>query len=199
MAFSEKLGNFLSPKTVAIFIQPPGVGFVPLLLTQVNIPSPGRASLDLADTEDFTRRWTVVRNPVERFTAQNRIQEPDSLNLTGMLSANPLSPLFRNIGLARLDRRELLKLKTLITTGISFIVTPERAYADMACLSFRETYNDQTGNGVGLAMRFEEIRIVLAGGVASVFDLDAVLLGAGSTDSLGPQTASAIPDPGGQG
>jgi len=202
MPVTQEAGKFLAPKTVTIFMQPPdpAAGFVPLILTQVSIPSPNQVAFDLAETEELERRWTVVRNPVERFTAQNRIREPDQLMLTGMLSANPLNaPLLSNVGAARLDKRELLKLKTFLETSLSFIVTPERAYKDMACVSFRERYDDTTGQGVNLALRFQELRIAGAGLVESQLDLENLTLGSAGTTQLGPQTGSAVPDPGGLG
>ena len=191
------LGQFLAPSTVSIFLQPPGVGFVPLLLSQVSIPSPNKVSLNLAETETFERRYTIPRNPVERLTGQNRVKEPDTLTLTGMLSAHPIFSPLQSAGLARLDKRELLKLRTLLETSQSFIVTPERPYKDMSCTYYQETFDENTGDGVRLTLRFEELRIALPGFIDQAFDPDALAIGAASVSALGPQTAGGVPDPGG--
>lgn len=197
MTAVSNLGALLQPSSVAIFLQPPGLGFVPLLLAQANIPSPTRVRLDLAETETFEKRFTITRNPVERVTAQNRIAEPERLTITGMLSANPIFAPLQYAAIARLDRKEMFKLRTLLENELSFIVTPERPFANMSCVSYREEYDAETGNGVRLTLQFEQITIALPGQVAPLFDNNALALGAGASDQLGPQTPTEIPDAGG--
>lgn len=196
------LSTLRSPNSVTIFAQPPGQAFVAFLLERLPIPTPGRVRLDLAESERASRRWTITRNPVERLVAQNRIREPDTLQVTGMLSANPLLSPLAPVGLARLDRFELLKLKVLIERlpiVPLFIVTPDRKHPNMMCTMLDELYDESTGNGVGLSMSFEEILIATPGLVAAALDLDALQLGAASSSSLGPTAPAAVPDPGGLG
>lgn len=192
-------GTWLTPDTVAIYVQPPGLGFLPFLLTQAPVPIPGRVRLDLAETEDLERSWSITRNPVARMTAQNRIRNPDVLNITGMLSANPLQGPLRNAGMARLDKREMYKLKTILESEISFVVTPERAYKNMSCAVVREHYDAETGDGVMLTLRFDEILIAAPSLITPELDLDALLLGGGSASQGGAQTADPFADPGGLG
>ena len=192
-------GTWLAPDTVAIFLQPPGLGFLSFLMTLAPVPIPGRVRLDLADTEDLHRSWQVTRNPVQRMTAQNRVRNPDVLTISGMLSANPLTGPLKLAGLARLDKRELYKLKTILESELSFVVTPEHAYANMSAVSCQEHYDDKTGNGVALTITFEEIMIATPSLVTPELDLDALLLGGGSAAQGGPQTAESFPDPGGLG
>lgn len=192
-------GTWLAPDTVAIFVQPPGLGFLPFLMTLAPVPIPGRVRMDLAETEDFERTWNITRNPVARMTAQNRIRQPDKLTITGMLSAHPLLGPLRNLGMARLDKRELYKLRTILEQEISFVVSPERAYSNMSATMVREHYDGDTGDGVLLTIMFEEIKIAVPSLVTPEIDLDALLLGGGSAAQGGPQTADPFVDPGGLG
>jgi hypothetical protein len=185
---------------VTILAQPKGVGFAAFLLTQVSFPSANRVRLDLAETEDHRRSYIVPRNPVETLTAQNKIRNPDVLTITGMLSANPLVAPLATVAVARLDKRELAKLRTLIDRDeLLFIVTPERYVPNVICVSFNERYDDGTGNGVKLAMQFQEIQIAAPGLVAGVTDLDTLGISAGSVADQGPQTPATVADPGGLG
>lgn len=200
MTVAEKIGGFLRPKNVAIFAQPPGTGFAALLLSQVSIPQPGRAAFDLSETEDYERRWTMVRNPIETQIAMNRIRQPDTLTLTGMIHSGAIfSPLRVVNSLARLDKLEVLKLKKILELSVCFIVTPERPYKNMGCVLARERYDDESVGGVSLTLRFEEFQIANPAAVVAEFDLDALGVGAMSSVDMGPQTATDIPDPTGGG
>lgn len=192
--------GLIPPKSVSIFAQPPGGGFVAFMLVQVSFPSADRVRLDLAETEDYERRWTVPRNPVERLTMQNKIREPDTLVVTGMLSANPLFSLVGAAGLARLDKKALALLRKLFDlTPMCFIVTPERPYQNMVCVSMAERYDETTGQGVRLTLTFQETLIAIPGLVDGVLDLETLALGMGSPTDLGPQVPADVADPGGLG
>jgi hypothetical protein len=197
-----QLSSWTSPNSTSIFVQPPGQAFVAFLLQNVPIPSPQRVRLDLSETETKTRTWTIPRNPVERLTAQNKIRNPDVLQVSGMLSANPLLSPLAAIGLARLDKIALLELKLILTSGIPtpvFVVTPDGKHPNMMCTSLVETYTEGVGNGVQLTMTFEEIQIVIPGLVTATLDLDALQLGAAASSSVGPTTPTEVVDPGGLG
>ncbi len=189
----SQLASLLSPNSVVILAQPP-TGFASFLITQLGIPGANRVRLDLTETEDHIRSYRIPRNPVEMLTAQNKIKMPDVFTCTGMLSANPLvSPLVQ-AGLARLDKRELHKLRGLVDRPTPlFVVTPEHSLPNMVCVNLREHYDDKTGNGVKLTLTFHEIQIASPLMVSGALDLDGLGLGAGAMSDMGPQTPSAVP------
>lgn len=196
------LNTFTSPTTTTIFASSPGnkLRFVPLVLSNLGIPKAGQVTLDTSETEDVDRTWTVTRNPVERFTAQNKIREPITLTITGRLSATPLLSLTaRALLLAsiaapqvRQDRRELKKLITILEGAECFIVTPEDYYKNMTCTSLRQHYDDTTGYGVALSMTFVEFQRVAPGLVESTLDPEQLQVGAVGELDYGPQTPSAV-------
>jgi hypothetical protein len=194
MAFSE-ISQFVSFGNAVIFAQPPdpSTGFVPLLLSAISVPSPTRVALNLTETENVTRRYTMVRNPVERVTVQNRLREPTELRITGMLSADPVFSPLATVGFARLDRVELRKLIKIVELSTCFVVTPERAYPNMGCTVLDEEYNANTGRGVRLTLQFQEFQIARPGLVEGEFDLPAAGLGAFEAGDLGNTTPTEIP------
>ncbi len=200
MALAQ-LDNWLQPNAVTIFSQPPGSKFVAFLLSRVPIPSPDKVRLDLSESEQFKRTYTLTRNPVERLTTQSRIREPDSLTITGMLSANPLLSPLASAGLARLDKIMLLQLHVILGNPltVNFVVTPERKYANMVCVSIDESNDESTGHGTALQLGFEELLIATPGLVEATLDLDAMQLGAATTSNMGPTTPTEVVDPGGLG
>jgi hypothetical protein len=195
------LSAWTSPNSVSIFLQAPVPGaaaFAAFILNQIPIPTGGNFRLDLAETEDAERTYQLTTNPVEVLTAQNRIRNPDTLNLTGMLSANPLLSPLQSLGLARLDKIALASFKVMLGAlplRPMFVVTPERSYPNMMLVSLREHYDDQTGNGVALTLSFREMQFAFPGGFADP-DLDVLQLGAASSSSQGPTTPTEIVDPG---
>jgi len=193
------LSNLTQPRTASIFAQAPGRPFVAFVLSQLSIPSADRVSLDLAETEDVKRSYQVSRNPIEPLSVQNKLRNPDTLTLTGMLTAHPLFSPLSGAGLARLDKRELAKLRALFEGAVLFIVTPERSYKNMAGIEIHERYDDTTGDGVALTLTFEEVQFVTPGLVESELDLDQLGVGAGSETDLGPQSPASVADPGGLG
>lgn len=191
------IGTWTSPNTVSFFAQKPGSRFAAVALSLVPFPVAGRVRLDLAETETRTRRYEITRNPVERLVAQNKIRQPDTLALVGRMTAHPLlSPGLSQLGIARLDKRELVKLLDLID-GMDplFIVTPERPYSNMICTEVTELYDDTTGDGVALTLSFEEIQIAIPGMVDADLDMEALLAGASGNTDLGAQTGEAASTP----
>lgn len=200
MASIGNVGLLSGPNTVSIFAQSPGIGFVAFALALQPIPVAGRVRLDLAETEGFTQSYDIARHPTERVVAQTKIRNPDELVLTGLLSANPLLSPLAKVGIARLDKREAAKLRSLIDrVDPLYIVTPERAYKNMMCTTYKEDYDETTPDAIRLTMTFTEIRIVSPGLVESVLDLDVLDLGTGGETDLGNQTPANFPDPGGLG
>lgn len=197
----EKISALAGNKNVTIFAQPPaGSGvpaFVALALSQISIPSPSRVAFNLSEQEVLQRRWSMVRNPLERIVAQNRVQEPKTLTVTGMLSADPVFSPSALLGVARLDRLELTKLINIIEASTCFVVTPERAYPNMGCTQMSETYDEDTGRGVRLSMTFEQFEIAIPGVVTPDFDIAASELGALEASDLGSTTPSTVTDLGG--
>ena len=134
----------------------------------------------------------MTRNPLERVVAQNRLKDPTTLTVTGMLSADPIFSPLALLGVARLDRLELRKLITILELSTAFVVTPERAYPNMGCTVLDETYNEDTGRGVMLTLRFEEFQIARPGLVAGEFDIAAVGVGALSSTDMGATTPGVL-------
>ncbi len=192
----EKISGLLGPNNAMVFAQPPGVGFFPMLLSQIAIPSPTRAALSLTQTEDVTRSWAMVRNPLERVTAQSRIRQPTSLTITGMLSADPVFSPLALLGVARLDRAELAKLIGIIGLSVCFVVTPSRAYPNMGCVVLSEKYDDDTGRGVRLTLKFEEFAMATPAGLMPELDIVVAGIGALSSSDMGSTTAAAVPTSG---
>lgn len=195
---SESIG-ILRPSSVGIFAQPPGSPLVAFNLSSASVPTPGRVRLDLAEAESFSRKWSVTRHPTEQAIAQNRIREPDALAITGMLSANPLLSPLASAGIVRLDKMELAKLRRLLDESLCTIVTPERTYANMACVSYSEHYDATVGDGVRLDLAFQEVVILIPGVPRSAFDSDAVDVGSPATTDIGAQAPASVVDPGGVG
>lgn len=194
------LDSLTSPNTVTIFAQAPGVPFAAFVLNLAAVPQAGRVRLDLAETEDVKRSYEVSRNPREPLVGQNKLRNPDTLSITGRLSAHPLFSPLQSAGVARLDKRELDKLRDLFDRDTPlFIVTPERPYRNMIGKELHERYDDTTGDGVLLTLVFEEELQAIPGQTESVLDLDQLGIGAGSTSDLGPQTPADAADPGGLG
>lgn len=198
---SLSISNLASPSTVSIFAQTPGIEFIAHKQALAPVPSAGSARLDLAETEDVGRTYTVSRNPMQRVVAQNKIRNPDTLTLGGMLSAHPLNTIntLSAIGsavtsLSRLDKKELAKIRDLCDQELVFIVTPERSYANMTCVALQEHYDDQTGQGVALTLNFEEMLIESPSLTESVLDLDALDTGSGSSADVGFQSAEPTAD-----
>lgn len=193
------ISTLTSEQRTSIFAQDPKTGFFPILLRNIGIPSEGRVTLDLAQTEDVEQAWDVTRNPVERVVAQNKIRQPKQLSLTGMLSATPLLSPFQFLALVRFDKRELQKLRDILNRALCFVVTPEGMYPNMTCTSLRERYDDTTGLGVALTMTFVEMQIIAPGLVESALDLSQLEVGAAGPIDYGPVTSPSVPDPGGLG
>ncbi len=197
----EKISQFAGNKNVTIFAQPPaGSGvpaFVALALSQISIPSPSRVAFNLSEQEVLQRRWSMVRNPLERVVAQNRIQEPKTLTVTGMLSADPVFSPLGLLGVARLDRIELTKLINIVEQSTCFVVTPERALPNMGCTQMSEIYDEDTGRGVRLSMTFEQFEIAIPGVTTPDFDIAAANLGALEATDLGSTTPADVTDLGG--
>lgn len=200
MALAQ-IGSWVQPNSVSIFTQVPGNKFVAFLLATLPLPNAARVRLDLAEAETWRRTWTLTRNPVERMTAQNRSRNPDTISVTGMLSANPLQGPMAIAGIARLDKFMLLQLHTILSNpaAVNFVVTPDRKCPNMVCTSISETNDDSTGNGTMLQIEFEEILIATPGLVSSSLDLDAAQVGAASSSDMGATTPADVPDPGGLG
>lgn len=191
------LGTWTSPSTTSFFAQKPGSRFAAVALSLIPFPIAGRARLDLSETETRTRRYEITRNPVERLVAQNKIRQSDTLTLVGRLSAHPLlSPGMSQLGIARLDKRELTKLLDIVDgDDPMFIVTPERPYSNMVCTEITEHYDDTTGDGVALSLSFAEIMIAIPGMVEPELDFEAMLAGASGSSDLGAQAGEAVSTP----
>ncbi|MEC9048879.1 MAG: hypothetical protein VYA51_12785 [Planctomycetota bacterium] len=170
---------------------------MPLLLSQIGVPSPTKAELDLTTVERFQRRWEMVDNPVERVVAQNRLRRPTVLQIEGMLSADAINLLTSVLAVARLDRAELTKLIRIVELSTCFVVTPERALPNMGCLVLDETYDDDVGRGVKLSLMFREFQIARPGAVEAELDLAALDIGALSATDMGSTTPQPVPDLGG--
>lgn len=200
--------SLIRPNSVAIFRKTPAdVGKVlAFILSDVAIPSGKRVRFDLSKSRDHGKAYDVTSNPVERATSDNIIKQPDTLDLVGRLSANPLgfagaAALLGTLGaFVRRDLIEVEKLRKIADEREPVIVvTPERTYPSMAITSMRERYDDSTGNGVLLTLSLREIKIVSPFTVAGVVDTDQLLATAFESQNMGSQAPVAVPDPGGLG
>lgn len=192
------LGTLRRPGTASIFVLDPvtgAAGVAAFILTDIAVPLPNRARLDLLKSSSATRSITVARSPVERAVSDNIQLGPELVTVTGTLSATPLGLIASQLGgfgsIIRRDLLELNKLRRFIDVCEPvLLVLPWRIFPTMAITSLTETHPGS--NKVELSITFQEIRIVSPLSVAGALDLDAMLAGAGSTSNAGAQPAASV-------
>lgn len=191
------LGTLRRPATASIFALDPVVGaagVATFILTDIAIPLPNRARLDLLKSASTTRPISVARSPVERSVADNIQIGPETVTIQGTLSANPLGLGAQLGGFGSIIRRDLLELNKLRRfidlREPMLLVIPARIYPSVAITSMTETHPGS--NKVELSITFEEVRIVSPLTVAGALDLDAMLAGAGATSNAGAQPAAEV-------
>lgn len=204
MVSVANLGSLMRPASVSVWTKDPqSIGkFVAFLISRVNIPSPSRFLFDITESENHGRSYRVTRNPVEGIASDNVIRNPDTLTVTGFLSANLLgSPIEVALGglgsFMRRDRKELENLRRIADLRNPVVVwTPERTYPSMIIESISEHYDKSTGNGAGVTVQFVEVRVLTPGLVVSLDPADAAI-GAATSAGMGSQAPTSTPDPGG--
>lgn len=196
----------LRPNTVAVFakVSPTDAGLVAevtafLLTLAVVAEVPGRFRFDTVGQYSATLRHSLARNPLERMTANNIIREPRVLNVTGTVSATPLTG-FGLLGVAgsivRRDINAVASLRTLAEIGEPLVVvTPSEVFGSMGLVSVQETHPGS--NKVDVALMFEELVIVNPASIAGAIDVTAATFGAAQTESMGAQPVDPFVDPGG--
>jgi len=198
--------QLLRPNTVAIFATDPtgtaGVAakLTAFLLTQAQIDLPGRFRFDLVRQYTHSSGFDAARSPVEQAVADNLVKRPESLTVSGSLSATPVFAFGGGTGaFGSLIRRDLIQLKALqrlADVGEPLVVvTPSQVFGSMAPVSIQDVHT--MDHKVELTITFEEIQIVSPLSVDGALDLDALLAGAGATEGIGGQATGAVPDPGG--
>lgn len=197
----SNLGQIHRPGTASIFANDPtALGrVVTFILTDVAIPVPGRVRLDLLRGVNVNRPSEAARSPLERVVTGNIRRLPESVTITGQLSATPLGLLARSLGgfgqIIRRDLRELDKLRAIQDACEPVILLlPQRVYPSMA-MSIVEAHDGS--NKVELTLSFEEVRIVSPLQVTGTVDLDTVLAGAQSEANMGAQPTEVVTAPAG--
>jgi hypothetical protein len=191
------LGTLRRPATASIFAIDPVIGAAGVavfILTDIAIPLPNRARLDLLKSSSATRSATIARSPLERSVADNIQLGPELVTVQGTLSANPLGLGAQLGGFGSIIRRDLLELNKLRRfidlREPMLLVIPARIYPSVAITSITETHPGS--NKVELSITFEEVRIISPLTVAGALDLDAMLAGASSTSNAGAQPAASV-------
>lgn len=193
------LGRFARPTTVTILAQDPASFGKLLAFVLQRIPLPGKkhVSLDLAHNGAASKRFTPTRNPVERAVADNVRPEPETLTLSGSISATPLglaAPLGAFGSLIRRDLRLVKQLRDLFDRREPLVVvTPWRTYSSMGGTSIDETHVGS--NKVDLLLTFDEVRIVDTTLITGLLDLDEALAGAAATEAMGGQATELVDAP----
>ncbi len=195
------LGQFARPRTVSIFATDPATlgKIVTFILTDTPVPVPQRVRLDLTRSIDVSSRVTCSRSPVEPIIVDNIRTDPQSVTVTGQLSATPLGPIGSRLGgfgqILRRDLRELNKLRAIQAIGEPVcVVSGPRVWPSMA-MSINEKHDGS--NKVELVLQFDEVTIISPIQISGVIDLEQVLSGAQSSVNAGPQAATAVPAPAG--
>ena len=195
--------NLLRPRHVAIFkTDPTGVAGVKakiaaFLLTEAAVGfAPGRVRMDLNKSVTVTRAFDVARSPVEQVVADNLVRRPETIVISGTLSATPLVP-FGGVpfgSLARFDLMQLTALRAMQGSGEPLVVVlPARPYGSVALTNLVEDHS--RAGRVDLTMTFEEIEIVSP----LTIPVDPDLLAASSFAEVsgGSQPTESVPDVGG--
>lgn len=199
------LTNLGRPNTASIFATDPtsqfndaagGLGrILVFVLTNVAIPIPNRVRLDLTHNVGTSKRSTPARSPLVRSVIDNIQLEPETVSLSGSLSATPLGLAATRLGgfgsAIRRDLKEVSKLRRIMDRREPVtLVLPARVYRSMCIVSLDETHDGS--NKVELSMSFEEVRIVSPISVSGALDLDELQTGAGSTTNAGAQPVQTV-------
>lgn len=192
------LGTLRRPATASIFALDPVVGaagVATFILTDIAIPLPNRARLDLLKSATARRSATIARSPLERSVADNIQPGSEIVTVQGTLSATPLGLIASQLGgFGSIIRRDLIELKKLrrffdLREPV-LLVLPARIYPSMAITAIDETHPGS--NKVELSITFEEVRIISPLTVAGALDLDAMLAGSAATSNAGAQPAVSV-------
>lgn len=197
--------QFLRPDTVAIFAKDPTgtAGVVAkiqaFLLTAAKVDIPGRFRPDIIRSYTHTSAYDIARNPVERAVADNFIKRPETLSVSGQLSATPLFPFSGGTGafgsLVRRDLAQLKALQLLQSVGEPVVVvTPSGIFGSMGLSSIQDTHT--MDHKVELSIQLEEVEIASPLSIAGQLDLETIGMGADTSSDLGGQGTSAVADPG---
>jgi hypothetical protein len=191
------LGTLRRPATASIFAIDPVIGaagVATFILTDIAIPLPNRARLDLLKSASATRPITVASSPVERSVADNIQLGPETVTIQGTLSANPLGLGAQLGGFGSIIRRDLLELEKLrrfiALREPMLLVIPARIYPSVAITSMTETHPGS--NKVELSISFREVQIISPLTVAGALDLNAMLAGSATTSNAGAQPAAEV-------
>jgi hypothetical protein len=196
------IGLRMQPNSVAIWARDPATlgALVSFLISNTDIPLPGRVRLDVTRSIQGSKRYEATRSPVERHVAQDVIRQPLELTVSGILTATPLS-VFRPpipFGIARLDLIELAKLKAIADRrDIVIVTTPVGVYPSMVITSLEDRHGE--GEKVDLTISFSEIQIASPILVDVAMDVDSLIASHYGSFNSGGQSGSSVPDPGGLG
>lgn len=191
------LGTLRRPATASIFAIDPVIGAAGVavfILTDIAIPLPNRARLDLLKSATASRSATIARSPLERSVADNIQPAPEVVTVQGTLSPNPLGLGAQLGGFGSIIRRDILELNKLrrffdLREPV-LLVIPARIYPSMAIAAINETHPGS--NKVELSITLEEVRIVSPLTVAGAVDLEAMLAGSATTSNAGAQPAASV-------
>ena len=210
MTVAAQIGSFIRPKTVSIFAAPftgkfggaVKTRFTQFLIEDARIQSPDRVSFDLSKSRSRSQRYQWPRSPIESITVDNVIKDPRVVNISGTLSATPLGFLSGAVlagafgAIVRRDIQILEKLHALADRGEPLmVVAPEFSESSMGIVSIDDRHGE--GNKIEISMVLEKVRIVSPLLVEGAIDLDSLLSGVFSEESIGSQAVTSVPEPAG--
>ncbi len=212
MALATNIGQFIRPKSVSIFATPieartqfgaaVRTRFVQFLITDVDLSDPGRVTFDLSKSRSRSQNFRWTRSPIESVNADNVIIDPRAVNITGTLSATPLGVLSGAVlagtfgSIVRRDIQLLERLYTLANTGEPLIVVaPEFTESDMGITVISDRHGE--GNKIEISLQLQKVKIVSPLLVEGALDLDSLLAGSFTEESVGSQATSTVPEPSG--
>jgi len=168
------------------------------VLLRSTLEQPGKVRLDVTNTQDHSGAVIPTRNPVQRGSviADHSIQEPDRVTITGKITDTPIGRLVgaawdpltgRSRSVSEVEKlREIQSARDLV-----FVATSVRFYEDMIIRNVRVTKTSTTGKALELAIDLEQMTIVGPELDATAPDLDSILGGSGSTDTVSGGTQVA--------
>ena len=204
------LGGNLGVRNATIYkLNAAGTAPVATLIELANPFSPDKVGLDVVDSEDWSRSWTVTENPLQDFTAatSNVSKNSDTFSVSGTLISSVDVAFLTSLGVPGVPgfggglRADLLKLSSLEAIGNLkepvMVVTPRRSLAKAFIESISTSWSPDVGDNTPVTIVFREARIVnpltaeaVVPDVASSFTGNNQVSNAGAQAPLVTQTQS---------
>ena len=176
------------------------------ILELANPFSPNKVGLDVVDSEDFTRSYSVTEHAMQDFTSStsNVHKNLDTMTVSGTLISSIDVPFIGSIGIPGIPggfggglRADLIKMSTLYAIADErepvMIVSPRQDMPRALIESISTGWNPDTGENTLVTINFREARIVSPLGANAVLpDVAASFTGNNAVSGLGAQAPSTV-------